>query len=142
MIVYELTHLFYYHSDELFYSPKKLGFFSSYESTKQAIQFFLTLPGFQENSDAFSVRTRYVTGNVVDNAFFEVIIYLHTENYSFESEVELGLYSDRDSAQNELVKYCNENKSLINSGKFVVERIINNCFLEKKEWAEGFTIEA
>lgn len=140
MVVYELTHIFFRYADELIYSPKSLGLYYSYESIRKAVQFYSTQPGFRNNQDAFSARERNVSGNIVDNTVFEVLIYLHSEDYEFEAEIELGLYGDEATAQNKLNKYCSDNVSLINAEKIVVEKIVNKYIIEMKEWSEGFSV--
>lgn len=140
MVVYELTHLFFRDADGLVYSPKNLGLYYSYESVKQAVQYYSTQPGFCENQDAFSVRERNVLGNIVRDTVFEVLVYLHSENFEFETEIELGLYGDEVTAQNKLKMYCRDNASLGNVQDLIFERIVNKCIVERKEWSEGFSI--
>lgn len=141
MVIYELTHLFFRDANELIYSPKGLGLFYSYESVKQAIQYFDTQPGFCDNQDAFSIRERNVLGCIIDDEVFESSIYLHSQNYEFEVEIELGLFGDEISARNKLAKYCTENTSLANAQGLIVEKILNKCIVERREWTEGFVSE-
>lgn len=140
MVVYELTHVFFRIADELVLSPKALGLFYSYESVKQAIQYYSTQPGFCENQDSFSVRERNVFGNIIDDTVFEVIIYLHSEHYEFEIEIELGLYGDEIAAKKALAKYCAENISLVNAKNLISERIVNKRVIGSREWSDGFSI--
>ena len=140
MVVYELSHIFFRCANKLVSSAKNLGLYHSYESIKQAVQYFCTQPGFCENKDAFSIKERVVLGAVVKDIVYEVIVYLHTEDYEFEVEIELGLYGDEMDAQNSLAKYCIDNAPLVNVETLVVERIINKYTLERKEWIEGFSI--
>lgn len=139
MVVYELTHLFFRDADGLVYSPKNLGLYYSYESVKQAVQYYSTQPGFCENQDAFSARERNVLGNIVHDTVFEVLVYLHSENFEFETEIELGLYGDEVTAQNKLNVYCRDNAPLGNVQDLIFERIVNKCIVERKEWSEGFS---
>lgn len=138
MIVFELSHLFYQCDDELIYSPKNLGLYSSRDSARQAAAYFSTQPGFRENQNAFSLRERNVLGTVIDRTVFEAIIYLHSPDYEIEHEIELGLYGDALSAQNKLTNYCNDNPLIMTGCNMVAEKIVNKCILEKKEWIEGF----
>lgn len=140
MIVYELTHIFFRYADQLVYSPKNLGLYYSRESVKQAVDYYSTQPGFCDNQDAFSVRERNVLGIIVDDTVFEVLIYLHSKDYEFETEIELGLYGDEVAAQNKLIQYCRDNASLVNTQNLIIERIINKCIIERKEWPEGFSV--
>jgi hypothetical protein len=140
MVVYELTHIFYRDPDGLVYSPKNLGLYYSYESVQQAVQYFSTQPGFCEALDAFSIRERDVFGKIIDNTVFEVLVYLHSANYEFETEVELGIYDDEATAQNKLNKYCGDNVPLVTAQDLIVEKIVNKRIIEKREWAEGFSI--
>ncbi len=140
MVVYELTHIFFRCECSLVSSPKSLGFYSSYESAQQAIQHYRTQPGFCENPDAFSCRERTVLGNVTGGTIFEAIVYLHTENYEFEAEMELGLYGAEADAQGKIEKYCAENAPLVNAAEIMTEKIVNRCIVDKLEWSEGFSI--
>lgn len=140
MVVYELTHVFFRYADKLIYSPKNLGVFYSAESVQQAVQYYGTQPGFYENQDAFSIRERNVSGDIIDDTIFEVVIYLHSDNYEFEAEIELGLYGNESTAQNQLIKYCKYNEPLANAKNLIIEKVVNKYVVEKKEWSEGFSI--
>lgn len=140
MGIYELTHVFFRYSDNFVLSPKKLGLFYTLNSVQKAIQYYNTQPGFCENQDAFSVRERPVYGSIIDDTVFEVIIYFHSEDYEFEAEIEIGLYGDETTAQDNLSKYCRDNPQLFSSPKLVLEKIVNKCVIGKKEWLEGFSI--
>lgn len=140
MVVYELTHIFFRYADGLIYSPKNLGLYYSDESVRQAVQYYSTQPGFCENQDAFSARERNVLGNIVDDTIFEVLVYLHSENYEFETEIDLGLYGDEVTARNKLNKYCKDNAPLVNTQDLIFEKIVNKCIVGRKEWSEGFSI--
>lgn len=140
MVVYELTHIFFRYEGDMVYSPKSLGLYSSYESAEQAIRHYRTLPGFCENPDGFSCRERTVLGNVTGGTIFEAIVYLHSENYEFEAEMELGLYGAEADAQGKVEKYCAENAPLVNSADIVAEKIVNPRIVDKLEWSEGFSI--
>lgn len=140
MVVFELTHLFFHYADGLVYSPKNLGLYYSHESVKQAVKYYSTQPGFRENQDAFSVRERNVLGSIVHDTVFEVLVYLHTTNFEFETEIELGLYGNEATAQNKLNMYCANNTSLGNVQDLIFEKIVNKCIIERKEWSNGFSI--
>lgn len=140
MFVYELTHLVFQYADEFVYSPKKLGFFSSYESAKQAIAGCTALPGFRENPDTFSIRERAVTGDIANDIVFEVLVYIHSEDYEMEAEIELGLYGNEVSAQRSLNTYCDRNAELTNKQNLISEKIINRYVIGRRDWAEGFSI--
>jgi len=140
MEIYELTHIFFRYKNGFIYSPKKLGMFYSYESSKSAIQYYGSKPGFCENKDAFSIRKRNISGEIINNTVFEAIVYLHSEDYEFEAEIELGVYGDEMLARNSLIRYCIENTALISVDNFVLEEIINKCIIERKEWVDGFSL--
>ena len=140
MVVYELTHIFFRDTDRLVYSPKNLGLYYSYKSVKQAVQYYSVQPGFYENQNAFSVRERNVLGNIVDGTVFEVLVYLHSENFEFETEIELGLYGDEATAQSKLNMYCRDNAPLESVHGLILEKIVNKCIIERKEWSEGFSV--
>ena len=140
MLVYELTHLFFRYDDELIHCPKNLGFYYSWESIGRAIQYYCTQPGFCENQDAFSVRERNVSGTITGDVVYEVLVYIHSEDYEIETQIELGLYGDENVAQDRLIAYCRNNAPLIGIQNLVVEKIVNKCIVERREWLEGFTV--
>ncbi len=140
MVVYELTHMFFRHDGELVYSPKNLGLYNSYESVKRAMKYYSVQPGFCENPDTFSARERNILGNVIDGTVFEAMLYLHSEDFELESEIELGLYGDETMAQEKLMTYCAENKPLMTVKGLISEKIVNKCIIGKMEWPEGFSI--
>ena len=138
MIVYELTHMFFRCDGEIIFSPKQLGLFLSYNDAVNAIQYYKLQPGFNVNQDAFSIQDKPVVGAMVGNVIYEVLIYFHSEDYSSEAEIELGLYAEESDAQNALSKYCKNNDALISATDMVVERIINRCIVGQKAWINGF----
>ena len=138
MIVYELTHMFFRCDGEIIFSPKQLGLFLSYNDAVNAIQYYKLQPGFNVNQDAFSIQDKPVVGAMVGNVIYEVLIYFHSEDYSSEAEIELGLYAVESDAQNVLSKYCKNNDALISATDMVVERIINRCIVGQKAWINGF----
>lgn len=140
MVLYELTHIFYRYHSELIHSPKGLGLYSTLENAKRAICYYNELPGFCNNRDAFSIRERYVWGETRNCCVFEAIVYLHSKDYSVETEIELGLYGDEPAAQAELQKYCFNNDSIVHAKDLVFEGIVNRCLIDRKNWAEGFDI--
>ena len=87
-----MTHLFYRFKDEPIYSPKGLGLYYSLESVRKAVEYFNTQPGFCDNQDAYSVRARDVVGDIANDFVFEVLVHIHSEDYEFETAIELGLY--------------------------------------------------
>lgn len=139
MDVYELTHLFYHHSGELIASPKTLGFYPSFECVQQAIAYYSTQPGFCDNREFFSVKERTVKGNGIDDTLFEVIVYIHSEGYEIEMEIEVGLFVNEHTAQAALIKYCSENRVLLTTQELIVEKIMNRRKIGKMEWVEGFS---
>lgn len=140
MVVYELTHLFFRDTDGLVYSPKNLGLYYSPQNVKQAVQYYSTRSGFYENQDAFSIRERNVLGNIIHDTIYEVLVYLHSENFEFETEIELGLYGNEVTAQNKLDIYCQENIALGNVPGLIFEKIVNKRIVNRKEWSEGFSV--
>ena len=140
IVIFELTHIYTKYEGQLIYSPKILGYFSSYESAQQAIRSYKTKPGFCDAPEAFSIRQRYVSGEISDDVVFETIIYLHSEDYEFEAEIDLGVYGSEYAAQEKLVSYCSYNYSLVNTSHIAVEKIVNKCVIGRKEWIEGFSV--
>lgn len=139
MIVYELIHVFYYDMGDMVLSPKGLGFFETYASARDAIAEYKEKPGFCTNKKGFSLRSRVVEGELQDKTFYEVLVYVHTEDYEFEFEVELGLYGEETLAQKALSEYCLENHEFLTGHQFVVEKIINKCRIGRKEWVDGYS---
>ncbi len=140
MIVYELSHIFFRNEGSLIASPKSLGIFDSKESMEKAIQYFKLQPGFCDNPEAFSVQRRPVVGNVKDMTVFEAMVYYHTEDYECEFSVELGLFGDKNAAEDAVSTYCEDNVPLVNLQDLIVERIVNECVIGQKTCFEGFDI--
>ena len=140
MIVYELTHFFHWFNGQLILEPLALGLYSSFSSTQQAIQYYITQPGFRDQPEAFSVRQREVNGIVEHQEIFETMVYFHTEDYEYEYSVEIGLFGDEAIAHEALSLYVRENMHLFNIPDLVAERIVNRCILDKREWSEGFSV--
>lgn len=140
MVVYELYHLFFCCNSELVYSPKKLGLYYSYEIANNAMAHYIDQPGFSKSQDAFSIRERIVSGNIVNDKVFEALIYFHTADYEIEFEIELGLYGDENLAKREIAKYCKNNTTLVNSQSIICEKILDTYIINKREWEEGFSI--
>lgn len=142
MVVYELTHLFCRHADELLASAKSLGFYPSFECVKQAIEYYSLQPGFCDNQEFFSAKERRVNGIENDATLLEVlevIVYIHSEDYEIETEIELGLFGVESAAQAALIKYCSENSTLLSAQNLIVEKIVNRRKIGKREWTEGFS---
>ena len=139
MIVYELTHMFFRCDGEIIFSPKQLGLFLSYNDAVNAIQYYKSLPGFNVNQDAFSIQDKAVEGTIVENVVYEVLVYLHSKNYSAEAEIELGFYADEIDAQNKLWQYCKNNNTLTSTKDMDVEKIVNRCVIGRKAWIDGFS---
>ena len=131
MEVYEMSHLFYRFQEELILDARNLGLYYSPESARKAIEHFNTQPGFCDNQDAYSIREREVTGTVVDDTVYEVLVYIHSEDYEYETSVELGLYGDEVTAQKKLDRYCNDNETLLSVQNLVFEKLINKYFTVK-----------
>ena len=140
MTVYELRHLFFRCNNDIVCSTKCLGFYLSFESANQTLQHYYAKPGFSDNQDAFSIQERAISGRVSNKVIYEVILYLHTKDYEFETEIELGLYGSEVYAQDVLLRYCENNMWLMQAEDLIVEKIINKRVLDQKEWTEGFIV--
>ena len=141
MRVYELSHLFYQHRGEIVSSPKDLGLFYSYENASDAIRYYITQPGFCDNTDAFSIRAREVLGEIANDTVYEGSVYLHSSDYEYEFVAELGIFGDEISANRVVSEYCRDNQVLMHSPKLVVEKCVIKTSIEKREWLEGFSVE-
>ncbi len=138
--VYELNHLFYRWDGEIVSSPKNLGFYDTLESAQSARADYLTRPGFQENPDGFSIRARSVAAGIQEGVIFEALVYFHTEDYEFETDVELGLYGCAAAAEEAVRTYCQQNAPLLHVQGITCEQIVNRCVLNKREWEAGFLV--
>ena len=141
MIIYELNHYFEYLNSEIVLSAKHLGYFVSYEEVENAIQFYRKSPGFCDNPNSFIIRRRYIQGDFKDNIIYEAIVYIHSEDYEIETEVELGLFGDFEAANDSLNNFRNDNNISLFVEGLSVEEISNKCILGKYEWQEGFMID-
>lgn len=140
MTVYELMHIFHPYENSVLIEPINLGLYTSYNSIQEAIQFYKKVPGFCNCQNAFSIRHREVTGAIKHNTIFEVIIYFHTENYESEYHIELGIFGNENDAHAALETYCRENCALNGYDEIVIEKIVNRCILDEREWIEGFIV--
>lgn len=140
MNIYELSHIFFCYKGAFVSSSKNLGLFDSYKHTQSAIQYYILKPGFCDNPAGFSIRQRNVIGHLKDNTIFEAIVYIHSEDYEFEFEIELGLFCDENIAREAISTYCVENSSLINCQMLIVEKILNKRIIGRKEWIDGFSV--
>ena len=140
MIIYELTFIFHRLYGCLHLEPLGLGLYASYDSAQQAIQHYITQPGFRDCPEAFSIRQREIKGFVKNSEFFEAQVYFHTDYYDYEYSIELGLFADKAAADEAMSTYVQENTALFNVPDLVVEKIVNRCIIDKREWLEGFII--
>ena len=140
MIIYELTFIFHRLYGCLHLEPLGLGLYASYDSAQQAIQHYITQPGFRDCPEAFSIRQREIKGFVKNSEFFEAQVYFHTDDYDYEYSIELGLFADKAAADEAMSTYVQENTALFNVPDLVVEKIVNRCIIDKREWLEGFVI--
>lgn len=141
MIVYELTHIFHRYNHHLIEETAGLGYYASMDSIRQAVPYYITQPGFCDNPEAFAVRQREVKGAVENRTFFEAMVYFHTEDYEYEHTFELGLFGSEAQAQEAVAVFCRENSVLFNFRELIAEEIVNRCILDRREWAEGFTLD-
>lgn len=75
-----------------------------------------------------------------NSEFFEAQVYFHTDDYDYEYSIELGLFADKAAADEAMSTYVQENTALFNVPDLVVEKIVNRCIIDKREWLEGFVI--
>lgn len=140
MIIYELLHLFFRHEGDLIMSPKSLGLFYTKNSVSEAIRYFNSQPGFQQNKEAYSIQEKYVHGTILDDTVYHTIVYFHTKDYEYEYDIDLGMYTNKDDASDALKRYCADNSKLLKTTDLVVEKIINKCIVGRYNWPEGFTV--
>lgn len=140
MIVHELTHFFSRRDGYLVFHPLGLGLYTSHNSIQQAIQHYITQPGFRNNPEAFSVRQREVKGFVEGPEIFEALVYFHTDDYEEEYCVELGLFGNETLANEALSTFVQDNSHLFNIPNLIAEKIVNRCVLDRREWDEGFSV--
>ena len=139
MIVHQLTHFFHRVKGHLVFEPLVLGFYSSVDNVQKAVQYYISKPGFCDNTKAFSVRQLEVKGAFEGPGIFEVIVYFHTDDYEYEYTVELGLFGNEALAYEALTIFVHENRHLFDIEDLIVEKIVNYCILDQREWAEGFS---
>lgn len=142
MVVFELTHRFYFFDGEPVCSPKCLGYFSDEAAIDAAIADYTTQPGFRENPDGFVVRQREVADGAPDAEFFEAMVYTHTEDFDYEHNVELGLFREESAAREAIQVFHKSNPRYLALPWLVCEEIVNRCTLNRRNWTEGFTVEA
>lgn len=142
MIVYELTHTYYLFKDDIYYSPRLLGFFESKNDIEKLIELYKIKPGFCDAPNGFTVRRREIEGNIDNNTFFEAIVYAHTYGYeNYEYTVELGLFACKSAANNALTIFRNDNECFFRNTTMEIEEIVNICQINRRYCEEGFVVE-
>lgn len=142
MIVFELVHTYFTFKNSIFYSLRSLGFYLNMQDTEEAISFYRDLPGFCDAPNGFSIRRRSITGNVVENTFFEALVYAHTYGYEdYEFTAELGLFASKVDAQNAIDTYRLDNKQYYGNESIEIEEIINKHNISDRYCTEGFVVE-
>ena len=143
MVVFELLHTYYIHKGMLFYSNKKLGYYSDAANLKEAISFYSKLPGFRDAPNGFIVKQQKILGSVANNCFYEAYIYAHTEDFEdYEYQVELGLFGDKHSAQNAVDMFCADNTLFLDNPLLKIEQLVEKYKInEHYGWIDGFIVE-
>lgn len=128
------------HADgENIYSTMLLGFFSSKIKSKEAIQFYLNLPGYKDYPNDFKIKAVYADvddfSSVVGN-FNESVFHLSHEysdgEYDYISD--LGFYSSNEKAVAAMVRYKTKGCYI----KYPQGFSIDEYRINDMEWTEGF----
>lgn len=141
MIVFELTHVFQFDTDGVICAPKALGFYSSLDSARAAIDSYKAKPGFKDFPDGFVVRQRPVVGTFTD-IIFEALVYFHSVDFEEEFSVELGLFAQLQDAENAVASFRKDNEDLFHQNTLCTEAIVNTCRIDARQWDEGFVYES
>lgn len=140
MFVYELNHNFYTVEGEEVYSVRDLGHYSDKKICREAIKYYITRPGFCNNVNGFTITRREVAGEVKNNTFYEAMVYVYTEDYEYEHDIRLGLFAEKDDADEAVRIFCADNEEYLDNPHFIVEKIVNTCVLNKWLWEAGFDV--
>ena len=134
MWCFEVSH-FNENSDDV----KMIGYFSSLFTANSAIAELKKKPGFCETENGFWLVRRWVDADVSASPLFEALVYYHSTDYSFEHEINLGLFASRNLAEEAMQRFREDNAGF--AADVEAEFIINRCVIDYMEWAEGFTTE-
>lgn len=141
MTVFELTHFpVRNHGGELFFTPKDLGIYVSYEDVQEAIRYYNTQPGFRDMPTGYCIRRRSVIGECDVQVVFEAMAYFHSSDYEEEYSRELGLFAEEAEARHSMDTFRQDNAELLASGEFENELLVNRRVIGRREWAEGFVV--
>lgn len=142
MKIYELTHTYYIFEGEPCYSNKFLGYFDEIKKVEDAIQFYLTLPGFCDSPKGFVVQEREVHGTVTDQTVYCAEIYAHSFDYvNYEQYFNLGVYGNITSANCAIEEFKKLNFRFLSNENLEIEiNDYNAVIINQKYYVEGFDV--
>lgn len=132
MRCYEVCHI-----NDVSKEVKKIGYFSSLSSARSAIARLSEKPGFCEKKDSFVITQHNIAGSLPIETLYEALVYYHTNNYSFEYEIVVGIFASLQEAENAMREFKNTNSGF--DAEILVEQIVNRCVIDKANWSEGYT---
>ena len=143
MKIYELTHTYYIFEGEPCYSNKLLGYFDSFEKVNDAIQYYLTRPGYCDSPKGFVVRIRDVYGEVKNQTVYCAEVYAHSFDYvNYEQYFDLGIYADKAEADQAIEEFRRLNSLFLSNEKLEIEIYeAGTVIINHKYQTEGFDVE-
>ena len=132
MTIFELLHI----TDYL--DIKHIGYFSTMDSLKKAIQLIRKQPGFNRFPHNFFTIPREVVPPIKDPGYiYEAGISFHDREYVVEGGEILGVFGQEADAENSISLFC-QNNTTITTQWLLVDSDFGRCELDKSWWTEGF----
>lgn len=140
-VIYELLHerVVQMVDDEKICDTKRLGFFSTEERCKKAINYYVKKPGFNKYPDGFvmnKIEADIDDYNEILGEFDDKVYYLSHEWYDGEYDyvTNIGYYSTQCKAENAKTLMQFDEEFIEHQEGFVVDEYTIN----EMEWREGF----
>ena len=131
-IIFELVHI---HANA---DSKRLGLYSGAQEISEAIKYYQTQLGFRDFPDGFVTIPHQVISPIEDsNAVYYAEAYYHDADYSLEFVAYLGIFANREDAEERLTQFKRANNRTLASD-IEVELLAERYILNHRDWPEGF----
>ena len=146
MKIYKLVHI---HDIDDYIVPdiKHLGYFSDVEKVKNAISFFVSLPGFSSYPNGFVVTSHNISYAKKSKDYFvyELCCSIHDKNWDYEYENVISIHATQKDAKDAKREFKMLNKmengilnSKLNKDIWIDARRVDEMSVF---WNEGFNVE-
>ena len=135
MFIYELLHR---HDGG---NLKSLGHFSTPEKARAAIAESSVLPGFRDHPEGYYIVPRAVADSEPENtAVYQAWVWIHDDTFEEEDWHILGFFGDKEGAEG-AVNAWKTRKPQESLQGLCFEAACESVFLDRLQWAEGFSEE-